>query len=223
MRNRINGYVILLLLGVFMSCDHKDNEDIVPKASSTIVYQEVNVEYVLNDDLALLQDRDDEISSHVDSVLSGSIDVEFISTGQRHISLIPNNSFDLAFEIIDLKPFNPNSLPGSFESLAARVIPSTVQILDNSTVGYPDAVMLGKAISKYGKWSDDTGVLGNFSGIGNFQGEGDRFLGFRFSTEKDYKYGWVRIYCSDHNDTLRIVDYAYNSMLGSSIDAGQIK
>jgi len=33
--------------------------------------------------------------------------------------------------------------------------------------------------------------------------------------------GWIRIYCSQHNDTLRIIDYAYNNTANSLIHAGQ--
>ena len=36
-----------------------------------------------------------------------------------------------------------------------------------------------------------------------------------------FNYGWIKIYLSEHNDTLKIIEYAYNQTLGNEIKAGQ--
>ena len=58
---------------------------------------------------------------------------------------------------------------------------------------------------------------------GQFQGNGEKYLGIRFSMNTDYNYGWIKLYCSQHNDTLRIIEYAFNVESGSPITAGQIE
>lgn len=213
-----NSIKISLLLFMFITaiigCEKPEN-------SSKIVYQSVNKEFVLIRDVQTLQANDDEISNHIDSILTGLLNAEFISTGQKSFDLDADLVFDIGFEIIDLNRFNPNGLPESFDSLAARVIPASVEILDNSTYGYPDALNADEEISNNGNWSNGSGVLGTFMNAGKFQGQGEKFLGIRFLKEDNYKYGWVKIYCSQHNDTLRILEYAYNDILNSQIKAGQ--
>lgn len=204
----------LILIPLIFSCEQTDKDD-------KIIYQAVNQEYAIIRDIQALKQSTDEISLHVDSILNGWINSEFISTGQKNFELDGDETLDIGFEIIDLNKFNPDGLPESFDSLAARVVPMNVEILDNSTYGYPDALDLYVPIFEQGNWSSRTSVLGTFMNAGQFQGAGEKFLGIRFPGEKDHKYGWIRIYCSEHNDTLRIIDYAYNEVEGRRILAGE--
>lgn len=206
-------FTVCLMIMVIISC--KKNK------SDEIVYNSVNKEFVLIRDIQTLQDSDDEISNYVDSIISGLIDEEFISTGLKSFDLNNDNIADINFEIIDLNKFNQNNLPDFLDSLAARVQPLSLQILDNSTYGYPDALNINDQISDIGNWSHRIGVLGTFMNAGQFQGNGEKYLGFRFAENTNYNYGWIKIYCSQHNDTLRIIDYAYNKVDGNSINAGQ--
>lgn len=200
------------------SCDVEDNT----LTKNEIVYKSLNKDLVLITDVQTLQASDDEISNHVDSILSGLIDAEVISTGQRFVDLDAEMNLSVGFEIIDLNLYNPNGLPESFDSLAARVIPTSVQILDNSTYGYPDALSVGDQISENGNWSDRaSAVLGTFQNAGQFKGMGERYLGIRFLNENAYKYGWIKLYCSQHNDTLKVIDFAYNNVEDGEISAGQ--
>ena len=207
----------VLLIIVFLSTSCEKTED--SSTTKNIIYQTLNKEFVLIRDVQTLQGSNDEISNHVDSILMGLIDAEFISTGHKMFNLNGDSLTDIGFEIINLNDFNVNSLPESFDSLAARVIPSTIEILDNSTFGYPDALDLNSEISAEGNWSGNISVLGTFMNAGQFQGNGEKYLGFRFTD--DIKYGWIKIYCSQHNDTLRIIDFAYNNIANSAINAGQ--
>ncbi len=209
---------LIALIFVISSC-----EDTTPTNDNNIVYKSIDKEFVLIRDVHTLQQSDDEISNYVDSILSGLISAEFVSTGQQKFDLNDDSQFDIGFEIIDLYEFNPNGIPESFDSLAVRVFPISVEVLDNSTFGYPDALISYDIISENGNWNGNTCVLGTFMNAGQFQGNSEKFLGFRFINSSDYKYGWLKIYCSQHNDTLRIFDFAYNNIANSQIMAGQME
>lgn len=202
---------------LFHSCD-KSTSGADPEA---VFYSEVNQEFVLIRDVEQLQNSTDEISMHIDSIISGLINEEFISTGLKSFDLDNDGDPDIRFEIADLNKFNPNGLPDSFDSLAARALPVSVQILDNSTHHYPDALNAGALISGEGHWTDGNCVLGTFMNAGQFQGMGEKYLGFRFDQADAYRYGWIKLYCSQHNDTLRIVEYGYMLNEGKAIYAGQ--
>ncbi len=215
--NEMGLWLIVIVFAISSCNKNADNND------KSIVYQPVSKEYVVIRDVGKLMESDDEISKHIDSILSGTISSEFISTGQKQFDLNDDKIADIGFEIIDLNQFNPGGLPQSFDSLAARAIPMMVEILDNSTFHYPDALLFNDKISENGNWTNGTSVLGTFLNAGQFQGKGERYLGFRFPIENKHKYGWIKIYCSQHNDTLRIIDYAYNNVFESPILAGQTK
>lgn len=215
MKNPIKiSLLFFIVFSVIVSCEKTDYK-------SSIVYHSIDKEYVLIRDVETLQGNDDEISNYVDSILTGLINSEFISTGQKLFDLDADNISDIGFEIVDLNKFNPNGLPESFDSLAAVAIPMSVEILDNSTYGYPDALNLEELISEDGNWSKRDCVLGTFMNAGQFQGQGEKYLGIRFLRDDNFKYGWIKIYCSEHNDTLRIIEYAYNDIINSKIKAGQ--
>jgi hypothetical protein len=207
--------LVVICISIFTSRCKKANK------TNDIVYQSVHKEYVLIRDVNKLQNSNDPISAHVDSILSGLIQEEFVSTGQKTFDLNLDEMPDIGFEIIDLNKFNQNKIPASFDTLAARAIPITVEILDNSTYSYPDALTLDDPINDQGNWSSKTGVLGTFLNAGQFQGRGDRYLAFRFNENNNYNYGWIKLYCSQHSDTLRVIEFAYNKTSGNSILAGQ--
>ena len=76
-------------------------------------------------------------------------------------------------------------------------------------------------INSSSHWSSNSVVLGTFANSGQFNGKGQKYLGFRITQGSDYKYGWIRLECSEHNDTLNIYDYAFNTTLNIKIFAGQ--
>jgi hypothetical protein len=98
-----------------------------------------------------------------------------------------------------------------------------LQLLDNSTFGYADALEKGELINSEGNWVNQTVVLGTFLNAGQFQGQGERYLAFRFNGEGGFQYGWIRLECSQHNDTLKIYDFAYKNNIEPEILAGQIE
>ena len=207
------GIILGILITFFLSCNKQ--------SKNSIIHQIVNQEYVLIRDVSTLQASNDPISNHIDSILSGLINTSIISTGQIGLDLNGNEFSDLYFEIIDLNPLNPNGLPTHFDSLAARAGSSTVQFLDNSTWHYADALEINSVIDQNHHWSSNNVVLGTFLNGGQFNGNGNRYLGIRIPNGNDYNYGWIKIYCSNHNDTLRILEYAYNDAINNSILAGE--
>jgi hypothetical protein len=214
----MNKNFIVILVSLFfislLSCEDTNSV-------ADITYKSVNKEFVFIRDINMLQQSDDQVSNHIDSIINGHIDAQFISTGYKEFDLLQNDEIDIAFEIIDLNEFNQNHLPESFDSLAARVDPLKLEIIDNSTYGYPDALSEGDIISENAIWSSNTSVLGTFLNSGQFQGKGEKYLGIRFPIGDQFKYGWIKIYCSQHNDTLRIIEYAYNNIENVEINAGQ--
>ena len=209
-------FLFLSAVIILTGCKQNDIDN-----SNTILYKSINKEYVLTQDKNELQNKNDEISLYIDSIIDGTIQSNFITTGQRSFDLNGDQNPDISFEILDLRPFNPNGIPDHFDTLAARALPVTVQIRDNSTFGYCDALNTNDTINHEGNWRSQLCVLGTFANAGQFQGQGEKYLAFRFNDSNGFKYGWIRIYCSQHNDTLRIIDYAYNTEVNSNIKAGQ--
>lgn len=217
MENKISSLLFLAVITTLFSCNRGDKN----KNEVNIYHAQINKEYVLIRDVSLLQSSTDTISAHVDSILNGLLDEQIISTGLKSFDLNRDNTTDIQFEIIDLNLFNNGNLPSYLDSMAARVVPVALQILDNSTYGYPDALETDAVIKETGNWSSQTSVLGTFMNAGQFQGMGDRYLGIRFTGNEGTNYGWVKLNCSQHNDTLRIIEYAYNLNYGQEIKAGQ--
>lgn len=206
-------YLFSLLLITGISCSKKINDD--------IYYHELNNQYVFITEINALQASDDPISNHIDSILSGFINTSIISTGKQYIYLDENELPDLYFEIIDLNEFNANNLPTGFDSLAARAGSNTVQFLDNSTWHYADALNYDDEIGPNDLWSENSVVLGTFASAGNFNGKGDKYMGFRIPYNGNYKYGWIKLNCSQHNDTLTIYEFGYHKTVNRKIKAGQ--
>jgi hypothetical protein len=214
MKKTIILFVIIAVFFALNACD-KDNTD------NDIVYQSVNKNYILVPDMQQMSEHDNSVAQHIDSILNGYIDAELISTGYIRFDLDFDSINDFAFEIINLQAFNNNQLPEEFDSLAVRAHPFSGSILDNSTFQYADALSLDEEISSTANWTTYFVVLGTFMNAGQFNGKGEKYLGIRLNGETGYKYGWIKIYVSEHNDTLRIIDYAYNNIEGSFIRAGQ--
>jgi hypothetical protein len=206
----------LVSMATFIGCEKPENND-----GADIVYQSVNKNYIMKPDLQAMNSHDSTIAQHVDSILNGLIETELVSTGFIRFDLDDDEMSDFAFEIVDLQPLNNNELPQEFDSLAVRSYPVGGSILDNSTFKYADALDAEVLISSAGNWTDDFVVLGTFMNSGQFNGKGEKYLAVRLPGVNDYRYGWMKIYISEHNDTLRVIEYAYNKIEGSQLRAGQ--
>lgn len=130
--------------------------------------------------------------------------------GEYNLNMDGNASIDLKFEIIELTP----------GVLVAKVSPlEGTKILDNSTFGYPDALNLNDSIK--GNFTNNNGVLGTFTTAGNFNGMGEKYLGVKLRSGTNELTAWVKIYCSQERDTLKIISYAYLTSVHYNLLAGQ--
>lgn len=208
-------FLMIPIIGI-SSCDKSDD-----KSNNSIYFASINKQFVFTRIVDSIAVKSDEVSLHLDSIISGKINSQVISTGFKSFDLTGDKIFDLSFEIIDLGKYNINKLPVSFDTLAVRVVPLNIQILDNSTYHYADGLNINYEINNSGNWTNETCVLGTFANAGQFNGKGEKYLGIRIIKDKSFMYGWIKLYCSAHNDTLRIIEYAYNQQLGKEIKTGQ--
>lgn len=210
----INLTVLITSILILNSCD-KNNDNV------DIVYTAVNKNYILTKDIDAMNLYDTIVAQHVDSILNGLLDAELVSTGYIRFDLDGDTVTDMAFEIVNLLPYNNNEIPEHLDTLAVVAYPFSAEILDNSTHQYADALEIETLISVEGNWTNQHVVLGTLANGGQFNGHGEKYLAIRLNGESDFRYGWMKIYISEHNDTLRVIEYAYNKIEGSQIGAGQ--
>lgn len=99
-------------------------------------------------------------------------------------------------------------------------------IIASSSYGfaYPLVLNEGAPISAgNGSWMNNLGQSLNASSCssGNWCNETDKYLGLRFKIGSNYHYGWARLDVGTSGANWVIKDYAYNSVAGESIDAGE--
>lgn len=145
----------------------------------------------------------------ISQVTYAAINQTLIGPGQMGLDMTGDGFNEYTFDIIQL----------SAGFLAARVhAQGSTMILDNSTFGYPDALNSGDPVAGY--FHSNVGVLGTFNDAGQFKGKGNRFLGVRLSVTGT-NYGWIELSCSQNNDTLTLISYAYVELQEGNINAGE--
>jgi hypothetical protein len=111
------------------------------------------------------------------------------------------------------------------EGFTAFVNPfSDVQIIADPMFGYPTAINMGSNISEISFWSVDSNnlVLGNSVEFGgNFNGAGEKYLGFRVLDNDDIYYGWMSLDVSADNSSISIDRFRINYNAGEFIRAGE--
>jgi hypothetical protein len=107
----------------------------------------------------------------------------------------------------------------------ARAIPANCQLLDRSMYGYATALHAGDTIGPGTGWQSTHShfVLGTSVGhAGQFEGQGDRYLGFRFpGPDTTYRYGWVLLHCNSGNTVVHVKSFAYRKNPATPLRAGQ--
>jgi hypothetical protein len=122
-----------------------------------------------------------------------------------------------------------DSLAGTPDSLAVRIVQNSAIIvgdcgnsfLNKSVAGVPEALNTNTVISDVGVWGTTNGKYN----LKQFTGRGEKYLGILTESFNgnvmSKRYGWIRINCSAGNDSLKIMDWAYNNTAYKSIKAGQ--
>jgi hypothetical protein len=74
-------------------------------------------------------------------------------------------------------------------------------------------------------YSNRTWKFANELGLSNFAGKGEKYIGFRMSSNavQEYYYGWIKIELTENIDTLKIISTAYRNIPNRSISAGEVK
>ena len=59
-------------------------------------------------------------------------------------------------------------------------------------------------------------------GVGQFEGEGKRYLGIRLAVEGGYRYGWIGLEVNDGNTLFLIHDYCVSGEVGEAVELSLI-
>ncbi len=81
-------------------------------------------------------------------------------------------------------------------------------------------------ISSSSSFNGNAGVLGEHNSVsssswGNFQGQGEKFIGVKFLIGTDIHYGWIRVNIPATVDSVTIVDWAYQKSTKVSLATGE--
>ncbi len=145
-------------------------------------------------------------------------------TGNVQTTVDLNNSAIISFDISHNSSleFFITAAPEGFTAFVNPL--SDVQIIADPMLGYPFALEMGSRISEISFWSVDSNnlVLGNSVEFGgNFNGAGEKYLGFRVLDNDSIYYGWLSIDVSDDNSSVFIDRYRINYNSGEFIRAGE--
>jgi hypothetical protein len=148
-------------------------------------------------------------------ILITTINQIIIEQGEILVDVNDDGADDFKFEFLDLTQGNN----------AVRVVTLGGAYLDNSTFGYPDALLDGMPVQGNFEYFSG-GILGtDVVGGGLFSGAGNRYLGIFIGIPPDIYtegyYGWIEMCCSANNDTLKIISSGLNTMINAPINAGQ--
>lgn len=168
-------------------------------ANAQIVYTDINPDTVIHDSLFYNLDMDN------------------------------NGQPELRFETITYQ-LSSGSVQIAGLSILGNASNAVLGSLYSSSYPVPFSMNNGDSISNTSTpWQDQTmnngvqylgGVYGSYS-IGNWLGVNDKYLGVRFKIGANTHYGWVRLSVSAGADTITIKDYAYQTLPGVGITAGQ--
>jgi hypothetical protein len=155
-----------------------------------------------------------------DDIVHNTIGKTMIGIGKDSVNV---SCYPVVFEIYR----NPDTT--SNDSLLVQItrnIPAapnncTRTFMDNASLGQAIALHQNDLISESGVWGSSNGIWS----LDDFRGNGDRYLGLVTETVAGnvlYRnFAWICVRISINNDTLRIIDWAYNNTAYKSIKAGQ--
>ncbi len=98
---------------------------------------------------------------------------------------------------------------------------ATDPLLKTLTANYHIANTLDTAGT--GFWKFGSGGYPGFFGYynyGPFQGQGNKYIGIRFTNETGEHFGWIQVDLAANSASITILDWAYEDTPGESITAG---
>lgn len=169
-------------------------------ADAQIVYTDINPDTVIHDSLIYVLDFDN----------NGQPELQF----QTVTSSASSGTAQLA-EVLVLGNAT-NAVIGSLYAVSYP-FPSAMNNGDSinvSNTGWQNAAING-GVQYLGA------VYGSYT-YANWLGQNDKYMGVRFSIGANTHYGWVRLSVSAGADTITIKDYAYQTLPGVGLTAGQL-
>ena len=115
-----------------------------------------------------------------------------------------------------------NTLGGIHYAFIDNLQPSNSWLGNNSVKALSSKVYISSSSSFNGK----AGLLGRYNSIshsswGNFNGQGEKFIGVKFLIGTDIHYGWIRVNIPETDDSVTIVDWAYQKSTKVSLATGE--
>lgn len=157
-------------------------------------------------------------------IVTEEISLELKSIGGISCDLTAENK--ILFKI--MKRGGNESLGSYFGYSYEGVNPDTLQVvvqggninflLQHFTRDSARALNEGHIIDANNYWYNGDVVMDIHSG---FRGKGEKYLGIKLINGTKSHYGWIKVSCSQYSDTIRVIEYGYNSTPGREIKAGQ--
>jgi hypothetical protein len=157
-------------------------------------------------------------------IVTDEISLELKSIGEISYKLAGTNH--ISFKIG--KRVGNGSLGSNFGYSYEGVNPDTLQVvvqgadvnflLEPWTWNSARALNEGHIIDANNYWHNGDVVMDIYSG---FRGKGEKYLAIRLINGTKSHYGWIKVSCSQLSDSLRVIEYGYNSTPEREIKAGQ--
>lgn len=156
-------------------------------------------------------------SKNTDLIAYKSIDTTFVGLYTYELDFQGDSEVELSFhsEIVH------DNIEGHDTIAVVIHTNNSTDLYDNSNYGFITPLDYGTTIGKNDNWYNSDGLLATFNNSALFDGQGFKYVGYRFYDTDGYYYGWIQIYISEHNDSLIIRDYAFNPNINNRIKAGE--
>ncbi len=141
--------------------------------------------------------------------------IDMDSDGSNDFVLVQDPGSDAAY-IVPIGEFD-----GTGKAGVIKYTDAPGPFLKTLTANYNIADTLDTAGSGYWKY----GTIGppqyfGKSNIGPFQGQGNKYIGVRFTNETGEHFGWIRVNLAASSTSINIIDWAWEDTPGTSIPAG---
>ena len=166
-------------------------------ADAQIVYTDINPDTMVHDSLIYVLDFD--------------------NNGQPELQFATNASSSTYYATVEVLGNASNAIIGS---LFSATYPFPAAMNNGDSISFTNTGWQNQALNSGVQY---LGVVTSSGGTyANFLGANDKYLGVRFSIGPNTHYGWVRLSLSASAANITIKDYAYQTLPGVGITAGQL-
>ena len=165
-------------------------------ADAQIVYTDINPDTIVHDSLIYVLDFD--------------------NNGQPELQFNTGASSSAYFATVEVLGNASNAIIGS---LYAAAYPFPTAMNNGDSISFTNTGWQNQGVNN---GVQNLGVVYGSSTYANWVGVNDKYLGVRFSIGANTHYGWVRLSVSASVANITIKDYAYQTLPGVGITAGQL-